>query len=490
MQAWQQRMFERYGSRYVIGAVCAFMSALVFVVFPAIAIVTARYEGLGISDYALVTSVTAAIALASLAGAMLSLHRPVRALLRWADTRDASLARDARVAAFDGPRRVTLRGIPLATLGVPGIVALTLVPGHHTSALDWTEFLIGVELAVVFAALNLWFTLDVILQPIRAALGGPSPNERRTSLIARLALVVPAVIIVATLAVGFLTTTRAHAGAGHLLVIYGIAALCFVLNMMIVAPLFASGVVTPFGSLARATREIAAGDQATRVPVIATDELGRLAESFNEMLEELQASRERIVAASDTARRRVERDLHDGAQQRLVMLNLKLGMLKQAPHRDDLIDEIQNDLVAALAELRDLARGLYPQLLESDGLGGALAEASERAPLATTVECDGVGRYRPEVEAAVYFCCLEALQNAGKHAGPGATARIELRAGDHALTFSVIDNGAGFDPASVNGSSGLQNMADRLGALGGSVKVESSPGRGTTIAGSIPIGQN
>jgi signal transduction histidine kinase len=231
------------------------------------------------------------------------------------------------------------------------------------------------------------------------------------------------------------------------------------------------------------------------VPVVTDDELGELTASFNEMLteltrraDELRASRERIVAAADEERRRVERDLHDGAQQQLVLLRLKLGLLERDPSRRELLPEIRADVERAIAELRDLAHGLYPQALQSDGLAGALKEAVGRAPIPATLDCDGAGRYRPELEAAVYFCCLEALQNAAKHAGEDARAQLRLSERDRRLTFEVSDDGRGFDPATAPQSSGLQNMTDRIGALGGEVTVNSAPGAGTTIAGEVPLG--
>jgi signal transduction histidine kinase len=170
-----------------------------------------------------------------------------------------------------------------------------------------------------------------------------------------------------------------------------------------------------------------------------------------------------------------------------VLLKLQVSAMQRRPGADPMLSEIAAGLDTALAELRDLARGLYPPLLESDGLAGALPDAAGRAPIPATVDADGIGRYRPELEAAVYFCCLEALQNAAKHAGPGATAQIGIRADDRALEFTVTDNGAGFDSARVNGSSGLQNMADRIGALGGELRIESSPGLGTTVSGRVPV---
>jgi signal transduction histidine kinase len=268
-------------------------------------------------------------------------------------------------------------------------------------------------------------------------------------------------------------------------------------------------VLDPLDELIAATRRVRAGDMSTRVPLVTADDLGQLGHSFNQMMEglqereslrehnvelvdELRESRARIVAAADAERRSVERDLHDGAQQHLVLLGLKLGMAKRKRGEDPeaaaaLIDELSGDLDRAIAELRDLAHGIYPVALESDGLPGALGEAVERAAIPATLECNGAGRYPPELEAAVYFCCLEALQNASKHAGEGAKAEVELAERDGALMFTIADDGRGYEAASVNGSAGLQNMTDRIGALGGSLRIESATGRGTRVLGSVPL---
>jgi signal transduction histidine kinase len=141
-----------------------------------------------------------------------------------------------------------------------------------------------------------------------------------------------------------------------------------------------------------------------------------------------------------------------------------------------------------MTQLRELARGIYPAQLENEGLGGALGQAVNRVAIPATLECDGVGHYPREIEAAVYFCCLEALQNSAKHAGEAARARVTLAARDDALFFAVIDDGRGFDPSGVDSeSSGLQNMTDRIGALGGTLRIDSGPSRGTTVSGRLPL---
>jgi signal transduction histidine kinase len=209
---------------------------------------------------------------------------------------------------------------------------------------------------------------------------------------------------------------------------------------------------------------------------------------------ELRESRARIVAAGDSERRKLERNLHDGAQQHLVALAVKLRLAGDAVEDNDtddalaMIDEIKGDVQTAIAELRALAHGIFPPLLVSGGLGDALPAAAGRAALPTTVELVDVGRYGNDIEAAVYFCTLEALQNASKHAGPDATATVTVVESDGVLRFEICDDGAGFDPATGGADGhGFVNMADRLGAFGGRVEVVSAIGQGTRITGTIPL---
>lgn len=208
---------------------------------------------------------------------------------------------------------------------------------------------------------------------------------------------------------------------------------------------------------------------------------------------ELQASRLRIVTASDESRRQIERNLHDGAQQHLVALAVKVGLAKQLLAADPdaaqaLLDELRADVQETLTELRELAHGIYPPLLRDRGLAEALRTAANRASLPTALVADGIPRYSQEAEAAVYFCCLEALQNAGKHAGDGATATVTVTADAAAgeLRFEVADDGVGFDLAAGGEGHGFVNMRDRLGAIGGTLRVESTPGSGTVVRGAVP----
>jgi signal transduction histidine kinase len=152
-----------------------------------------------------------------------------------------------------------------------------------------------------------------------------------------------------------------------------------------------------------------------------------------------------------------------------------------------LLDELGQEISKALDELRTLAHGIYPPLLASEGLGAAMVAAARRAVIPTQVHADGIGRYPPELEAAVYFCCLEALQNAGKYAGDGATAIVGIRQDGDKLIFEVADSGAGFELTTQRRGAGMTNMMDRVGAVGGTLRVDSKPSSGTTVSGTIPL---
>ena len=255
--------------------------------------------------------------------------------------------------------------------------------------------------------------------------------------------------------------------------------------------------VSRIDELRRALQSFSGGGRRDiRLPPLAGDDLDEVGHAFNEMVQrinlhdtQMQASRARIVTVTDNERRRMERDLHDGAQQHLALLNLQLSVLersaKEHPELVANVTEMRSTLVAALAEMRDLAHGIYPAALENDGLAAALSEAAARASLPTRLEVNDTGRASREIETAVYFCCLEALQNASKHAGDGASATITLAQQNGSLNFSVADDGVGIDQ-STDGH-GLQNMRDRIGALGGEISIHSAPGRGVTVNGSVPV---
>ena len=204
---------------------------------------------------------------------------------------------------------------------------------------------------------------------------------------------------------------------------------------------------------------------------------------------ELLASRARIVEAGDAARRRIERDLHDSAQQRLVALRIHLTLTGAQLHRSEeraILERLGDEVEEVIDELRAVAHGIYPQVLADRGVGPALAAVARRSAIPVNVLDAGIGRHAEATEMTVYFCCLECLQNAAKHAGPGAAVTIRLSETDSRVCFSVDDDGAGFDPGAVERGAGLTNLADRVAAVGGILEIDAGPGRGTHITGSVP----
>jgi signal transduction histidine kinase len=223
-----------------------------------------------------------------------------------------------------------------------------------------------------------------------------------------------------------------------------------------------------------------------------TAQLQRQATELRDQAAELRASQARIVTAADAERRRIERNLHDGAQQRLAALAIKLNLAAElagpgAGEVRNLLAELCHDVRDTADELRQLAHGIYPPLLAESGLAAALTAAAGRSAIPAQVDAAGLGRYPAEAEATVYFCCLEAMQNAAKHAGPGASVTVRVRAGAGTLSFEVSDDGSGFGPGQRGPGTGFANMTDRVRALGGSLAVASAPGRGTTVKGTVPL---
>jgi signal transduction histidine kinase len=209
------------------------------------------------------------------------------------------------------------------------------------------------------------------------------------------------------------------------------------------------------------------------------------------LVEELRASQRRLVTAQDHERRRLERNIHDGAQQQMVALSVKTRLARDLTVRDpgkaaEMLTQIDAEIQKALDDLRDLARGIYPPLLVDKGLGAALDAQARRSPVPIIIRAEGLGRYPPEVEAAIYFSCLEALQNVAKYAEASSATVILAQSNGH-LTFEVVDDGRGFDPASNANGTGLQGIADRLGALHGDLTVRSEPGAGTRVRGRIDV---
>jgi signal transduction histidine kinase len=220
----------------------------------------------------------------------------------------------------------------------------------------------------------------------------------------------------------------------------------------------------------------------------------RLNEELKVRFDELKAAQKRLVSAQDEGRRRLERNIHDGAQQQLVALAVKTRLARQLTERDpakvtDILVQIEAETHQTLEDLRDLARGIYPPLLADKGLEAAIGSQAGRSTVPITLHAELDGRFDRDVEAAVYFSVLEALQNVAKYADAHAVD-VRLTRRDGELIFEVVDDGRGFDPSAVGYGTGLQGIADRLGALDGSLLVTSAPGAGARLVGRLPVGDH
>jgi signal transduction histidine kinase len=222
-----------------------------------------------------------------------------------------------------------------------------------------------------------------------------------------------------------------------------------------------------------------------------TLESHRLAADTDLLLREVHDSRARIAATADDERRRIEREIHEGAQQRLLSLRIRVNLAGR-PGQDPAaatvaLRDLAGEVDAAIAEVGSLARGTYPYALTDQGLGAALALMASDVPVATTVVAESGRRYAADLENAVYFCCLEAVHNASQHAGDAATVHITVAECDDSLCFDVRDDGGGFDLDTVPAGAGLTNIRDRVAAVGGRITIETAPGRGTRISAAIPL---
>jgi signal transduction histidine kinase len=491
------RLYARFGPRILFVSAVG-TGAIGFVLIWLAAVWGIPFVDPSFEEMVVGTSILTAAAL-PVVGMMLYLEREQTALILSWD--GAHHAREVWTALLELPfsfaRRIVIVLLPLG-LGV-GLLTVAIIDRPVSVAFQ----LWAMGIVTVFSGFYpTFFALELALRPMLREVAAHLPDDFEPE--------VPAVSLRArTIAPLFSVSTFAALTAVGMdrFVDDGVAQQTLVIIAIVAAFTAAAAfyramspsTLEPVEELVAASRRVAAGDLTTRVPLLAGDDLGRLAYSFNRMTadlaqrtEELQASRARVVAAGDAERRRVERDLHDGAQQYLVLLRLKLSQAEALLQRGESLDaerfaDLRDSLDRALGEVRDLAHGIYPTVLETDGLKVALTEAAERAAIATTVDVNGTGRHPHDVEAAVYFCCVEALQNAAKHAGDARRATITLREESGRLAFAVADDGQGFDPGRVRSGTGLQNLADRVGALGGELVIDAAVGRGVTIRGEVPI---
>jgi signal transduction histidine kinase len=218
----------------------------------------------------------------------------------------------------------------------------------------------------------------------------------------------------------------------------------------------------------------------------------RLAARTAQMLLEVRASRTRLLAAADSERRRIARDLHDGAQQRLVALRIELELAAEEaehdnPHEASTLRGFSTEIEQALEEFRSMTWEIYPAILSDRGIADAVRAVALRSATPTTVEVGTLAEYPLEIATAVYFCCVEALQNVAKHAPGAISARVVIGERDSTLRFSVTDDGPGFRKGETRLGAGMINMRDRMAAVGGELRIRSAPGQGTSISGEIPL---
>ncbi len=507
-----QRFYERYGSggslllAMTLGLASVGVAALMVVAVPA------AFLEVPTSKWWTWVWLGQAVGLGGAAIGLFLSREVLRTVAGWSRGRSVERASQVWTTIESAPRAVITRNAVI----VAAIACLTVVPFwiSDADAPAYTALLVIITSGVIIAsdALFTIFLAELILRPVAEDVGrflprGFEPALSGWRLRTKAVLPVPALIFSTAVVVGAFSDI--FTGPARFVMTFGVA-LVVGAGATALYLVVTRTILRPIEELGRATERVRAGDLDSPAPLLGADDLGELTTRFNQMLEglrereelavrnvaldaslaesvrALEASQVRIVAAADESRRQVERDLHDGAQQTLLLLALKLRTLSAQVERGAakeqvaaVVEDAIADAECAHRELRDLAHGIYPIALETGGLEPALAQAAKRASIPVEIEADGIGRYEPAVEAAVYFCCLEALQNAAKHAGPGAVARVSLADRDDALQVEVSDDGLGFEVARAGESSGLQNMTDRIGAVGGTVALSSTPGVGT-----------
>ena len=488
VESWMEGLLERHGRA---GALWRLVAVLV-----PVSVGVPVLVGLGLQTRYLDLPVGTALTCAGIVCAVLTVATTWGLLAFRADVRAIDAGDLGAVLRF--PERLVRAVLGrIVVLTLPALMVTYAVAADDWSLVSLTETAVGAVITIVTGALAGYAAASTMAGIIAHASGLTElPAHTELGLSSRLAISLAVLTISSGAVVGALTVEPGDEGG--LIRTYSLAAAVSAVFLLAVSAPITMAVRNPVRHLIAGARAVTAGDLGARVPVTSADELGELAATFNAMISTLQmtsdglkASRARVVVASDQARRRVERDLHDGAQQSLLLLNLKLGVIQRQIESDPqqasaLLREARADLAVALQELRDLAHGVYPEILASDGIPAALTVVGGSKP--AVIEARSFGRYAAEVEAAIYFCCLEAIQNASKHAGDEAQVRVLLAERDGHVTFEVVDDGSGFDPADVR-QDGFQNMIDRIGAIGGTMQVDSAPGCGTRIVGSVPLGE-
>ncbi len=511
-------LYRRLGSRYITVLLVAGALSIPALSIP-VAALAVPYLDISAGKFAV--AIAGCVPWFVLVGAVayrVGLGRALRPLQAWLrggrGSAGAKEAWDASVhdlagAAFFGGAITAVGALP-AAIFVPSLAGADI--GVYVAAVGvvWISVAVGAGLHYL-----IW---EQALRPVVLDLAEQLPatfrvEKRTVSLAIKLMVLVPLVsFFCAIVTAGFASADLSSTGKLAVGLAVGLGVTVFVavpLTMM-----FARSVLVPLQRLLTAMGNVERGDLDARLPIVGADEVGTIAEHFNSMLgglkdrerlsgeneqlqeqvraqlDEVRASRARIIAASDAERRRVERNIHDGAQQRLVALALKLRMAEAKAASEDATPELReelktagDDLSGALGELRELARGLHPQILSTDGLRPALEQLGSRASVPVEVKAPD-DRFSDPVESTAYFVVSEALANVGKYA-QASQAEVNVERRNGALHVAIEDDGVGgADPDSGSGLSGLK---DRVAALDGSLEVESDTGRGTKVRAELPL---
>ena len=448
-----------------------------------------------------------AFAVVATAVALVWTDRVVRPL-RLLDT-STPVDDDTWRATLNLPFAIARCGFIVGALVMPVGVVWAYSEIHGNTQAWWTILVLGGPSTAVVGVLTGAFGLQVVLRPVLRDLasrtGAPTHVATAITLRRKLLFAGPAITLVLVM-VGVAISAEPGASIGHASFVGLITAALAALIVIPVAIQQAWSVLQPLDDLLDATERLKAGDFETPVPEFSGDEYGILARSFNEamqglaerkgladenahLLNEVRASRSRIVAASDAERRRIERNIHDGAQQRLVALSLDLRMLEMRASGDD-VQEIRamaeaagKSLKEALEEIRELARGLHPSVLATDGLRPALEQLASIPPIPVTIDAID-RRFDDRIESTAYFVASEALTNTAKYA-QATCARVSVHTDERALIVTIADDGVG--GATPHPTSGLAGLADRVAALDGTIAIRSPVGGGTTITATLPL---
>ena len=501
------RLHERLGASYLIAVLAIVVVATaLFAAFDVT--VLQLYRDVGTADFALLFALGESVnALGLLIGTLLFAARPLLRLARWMHAGEPSAqAREMLELVSDFPRRA----VPpiAATIMLVEIPAIEYFRAHAEGDVSIVVVLLAILAPNGAAGFFVYLILEQLLRPVARAAATRSgalapPPRAGISLRTKLLIGLPSV--------NFMTAYAAVGHASHAstvaarLTLGVLAALAVTLTIsMVLTVTLTRSFSEPVRELTDATDRVERGDLSTGVAPLVDDELGVLAGRFNEMvvglreresfrsrnvelLEEVRASRARIVEASDAERRRVERNIHDGAQQQLVALAVKLKLLEEDVADDERarakVVEIEDRLKGALGELRELARGLHPTVLTTDGLPLALDQLAARAPLPVSVSAPSE-RFPETVESTAYFVACEALANVAKYA-QATQAQITVEQRNGQLTVEVSDDGVGGAHASPG--SGLAGLLDRVAALDGTIAIDSPAGAGTKVTAELPL---